>query len=241
MEGAIPPKGDAFDPAGNPGPGDSSANKQNSAGARDMGEFSRRFQLRDEDQIEPGTQAPKRHSAITKPAIQTPAELPAAKLSEPARHIAAMLAEEDEEAHAGKRLAARFVRQPSEQPVQAPRSIQALKPYLAAGASLAVLTGALAVYLFQSGASTGQSAYTAAAIQTPPESVLFGYSGSEAPVLQGEGAGASSGQAPSPADWALTVETFRVLAGSAPAAPPEKAEEPDLDRLVAGFNSNEPK
>ncbi len=158
----------------------------------------------------------------------------------------AVQADEDGDAGASRRLAAKFVRNAGGMHDKAPArtSMLMLRPYLAGAAFLVILAGGLTGYFLKSGASTGWSpagsAYAAAALDDP----------SDAPAIRHEpgkpAAAGTASPAPLRADsWAAAVETFRLLSAGLAAAPQDKAVKPEhehlLERLAAWRSANAPR
>ncbi len=246
VEGAIPAKGDAFGEAGGVGRGDTRNRKQNSGGARGLDELYPRF--RGPDGPQQGVHGSLGgHPTLTKSAVQTGAEAPAARLSEPARSIAALLsaehAAEDDEAAAGQRLAARFVRRPGDEACPSPGGSAA--PYLAAAAFILLAAGGAAFYFLtpESSGTTERagSAYVPASFTAPFETGTGAPQAQIAPALTPQSSGAEAAQSSDTESWAEAVENFRALAGSGAAVPQEKVNEPQLEQLAAGFNANQAK
>jgi hypothetical protein len=246
VEGAIPAKGNAFGEAGGVGRGDTRDQKQNSGSARGMGELYPRF--RGPDGQQQGAHDPLNgHPSLTKSAVQTGAEAPAARLSEPARSIAALLsaehAAEDDEAAAGQRLAARFVRRPGDEACTSSGGSAA--PYLAAAAFILLAAGGAAFYFLrpESSGTTERagSAYVPASFTAPFETGTGAPQAQTVPALTPQNSGAEAAQGSDTESWAEAVENFRALAGSGAAVPQEKVNEPQLEQLAAGFNANQAK
>jgi hypothetical protein len=238
VEGAIPAKGNAFGEADGFGLGDSRDQKQNTSGARELGELYPRF--RDPGKQQPAAQAPAGgHPALARSATPSRAAAPSPKLSAPARSIAAMLtnehAAEDDEVAAGQRLAARFVRRPGDETCAA--SGKSMAPYVAAGAfALLAAGGAAAYFLMSEGTSAhAGTGYVAASFAAPYEAGS-GANESAAGLLARK-PGPAGAQGAGGESWAEAVETFRALAGSGAAAPQEKTEEPKLEQLATGFST----
>ncbi len=242
VEGAIPAKGNAFGEAGGVGHGDTRGQKQNPAGARGLGELYPRF--RDPDEQQPGAHgSPGGQPPIARSAAQASAEALAGKLSEPARNIAALLtrehAREDDEAAAGQRLAARFVRRPQDEAcTPAGRS---LTPYLAAAALILLAGGGAAFYLLRpespGAVEQAGSAYVAASFNTPVEAGLGARQAQTAPAWMPQNPGTGAAQGSASDSWAETVETFKMLAGPEAAPPQDKVNEPQLEQLATGYNA----
>jgi hypothetical protein len=240
VEGAIPAKGNAFGEAGGVGRGDTRDRKQNSGEARGLDELYPRFRG-------PGGPQQGGHPSLTKSAVQTGAEAPAARLSEPARSIAALLsaehAAEDDEAAAGQRLAARFVRRPGDEACTSPGG--SAVPYLAAAAFILLAAGGAAFYFLrpESSGTTERagSAYVPASFTTSFETGTGAPLAQTVPALTPQNSGAEAAQGSDTDSWAEAVENFRALAGSGTAVPREKVNEPQLEQLAAGFNANQAK
>ena len=233
MEGAIPAKGKAYGQAGGIGQGDARGRKQAADVVRDLGELSARF--RDSNGLPQDLNGSlSGHSSLSRSAIKPKAEAPAMRLSEPARSIAAMLtdehAAEDEEAAAGQRLAARFVRRPGDSRACG-RPKGSMTPYFTAGAFVLLAAGAAAYYFMPSGTDQPAGSPYVAASFTSPFSAGSG-SAQETPAW----APKPDAQGPGSPGWAETVETFRALSATGTPAAPDKVAEPQLEKLAAGYN-----
>jgi hypothetical protein len=231
VEGAIPAKGKAFGETGGIGQGNPRGGKQMASGLRDLGELSARFREQVRPQQDLGSPM-SGHSSLSRPATQTGAGAQGSRLSESARSITAMLSDEHvaeaEEAAAGKRLAARFVRRPGDKASGPPKS--SLAPYLTAGAFVLLAAGAAAYYFIAPGAEqTAGGSYVSASFTSPFSS------GSSAAQAAPEWPQQPGTKGPDSPGWTETVETFRAFAGTGATAPAEKAAEPQLERLAAGY------
>ena len=225
MEGAIPAKGNAFGGAGGVGRGETRDQTQNTGGTRGLAELYPRF--RGPDRQQQGAQGPLGGPpSLAKSAVQAGAEAPAARLSEPARSIAALLtrehAAEDDEAAAGKRLAARFVRRPEDE--ACPVSGGSPVPYLAAAAFILLAVGGAAFYFLRPESSgtteRAASAYVPALFSAPLEVGTGAPQAQAAPAWGTQNSGAGTAQGTDTESWAEAVQNFRALAGAGSAGTP---------------------